>query len=97
MKKIEEKVDNKILTENLKYIFKFKIFHYYEELNKQIEKDEEKVKVEINNYLGDQSFIYFKNAYHSLVGFFGWEIFADVQSLVNVKGRTFSPSLIVTT
>ena len=67
LKKIEEKVDNKILTENLKYIFKFKIFHYYEELNKQIEKDEEKVKVEINNYLGDQSFIYFKNAYHSLV------------------------------
>ena len=56
-----------ILAENLKYIFKYKIFHYYEELNKQIEKDEEKVKVEINNYLGDQSFIYFKNAYHSLV------------------------------
>ena len=65
--KIEEKVSNKILSENLKYIFKYKIFHYYEELKKQIENEDEKIKEEINIYLGEQSFIYFKYAYHSLV------------------------------
>ena len=67
LNKIDEKVDNKILSENLKYIFKFKIFHYYEEMNKQIEKEEDKIKKEINNYLGEQSLLYFKNAYNSLV------------------------------
>ena len=65
--KIEEKVSNKILSENLNYIFKYKIFHYYEELKKQIENEDEKIKEEINIYLGEQSFIYFKYAYHSLV------------------------------
>ena len=67
LNKIDEKVDNKILSENLKYIFKFKIFHYYEEMNKQIEKEEDKIKKEINNYLGEQSLLYFKNAYNFLV------------------------------
>ena len=68
LKKIEEKDDNKILSENLKYIFKFKIFHYYEELiNKQIENSEEKIRHDINIYLGDQSLQFFKIAHNLLM------------------------------
>ena len=67
LKKIDEKVNCKILSENLKYIFKFKIYNYYEEINKQIEIEDDKIKTEINNYLGDKSLLYFKNAYDSLI------------------------------
>ena len=67
-KKIDEKVDCKILSENLKYIFKFKISQYYnEELNKEYKNQEEKIKSEINCYLGDESLMYLRNAHNSLI------------------------------
>ena len=67
-KKIDEKDDCKILSENLKYIFKFKIFQYYkEELNKIYENDEEKIKNEINTYLGEDSLVCLKNAHNSMI------------------------------
>ena len=70
LKKIDEKGDFKLLSENLKYIFKFKIFQYYnEEINKEIktENPEEKIKKEIDIYLGEQSLLYFKNAHNILI------------------------------
>ena len=58
----------KILSENLKYIFKFKISQFYnEELNKQFDEEEEKIRAEINAYLGDQSLVYFRNAHNNLI------------------------------
>ena len=68
LKKIEEKVNSKILSENLKYIFKFKIFHYYEELiNQKIENNEEKIRNDIDIYLGEQSLNYFIIAHNLLM------------------------------
>ena len=80
-KKIEEKVDCKILSENLKYIFKFKIAQYYnDELNKEIKNDEEKIKNEINCYLGDESLMYLRNAHNTLI-----EIVKSKQDIENKK------------
>ena len=43
----------KILKENLKYIFTFKIIHdYKEKLNKQFKNEEEKIREETDVYLG---------------------------------------------
>ena len=59
---------SKILLENLKYIFKFKILQYYnEELNKSFENDEKKFKEEINLFLGEEALNYFKNAHNTLI------------------------------
>ena len=67
LKKINGKI-SKILVENLKYIFKFKINQYYnEELNKSFENEEKKIKEEINLFLGEESLNYFKNAHNTLI------------------------------
>ena len=67
LEKINKNVSD-ILKENLKYIFKFKILQYYERL---IENDNNNngtnIKNEINIYLGDDSFKYFKYAYYTLM------------------------------
>ena len=68
LKKINGKKIPKILKENLKYIFKFKILQYYKEkLNKDFENDEERIREEINEYLGEESFNYFKNSHNTLI------------------------------
>ncbi len=68
LKKINGKEISKILKENLKYIFKFKILQYYnEKLNKKYENEEAKIREEINEYLGEESFNYFKNAHNTLI------------------------------
>ena len=68
LKKINGQNISKILKENLKYIFKFKILYYYKEkLNKDFKNDEEKIREEIDEYLGDDSFKYFKNAHNTLI------------------------------
>ena len=70
LKKINEK-NSKILAENLKYIFKFKIFQYYEDkLNKLFENEENKekrIREEINLYLGEKALMYFKIACNTLI------------------------------
>ena len=69
LKKINGKSIPKILKENLKYIFKSKICQYYnEELNNKKFKDEdEKIRGEIDIYLGEGSFNYFKSAHNTLI------------------------------
>ena len=68
LKKINGKEISKILKENLKYIFKFKILQYYNgELNKSFDNDEERIREEINIYLGESSLNYFKNAHNTLI------------------------------
>jgi len=58
-----------ILSENFKYIFKYKICQYYNnELDKSDKSDEEKkIKNEINIYLGEDSQLYFKNCHKTLI------------------------------
>ena len=71
LKIIDENGSSKILSENLKYIFKFKISQYYnEELNKENineENQENIIKKEIDTYLGKDSLIYFINAHNILM------------------------------
>ena len=69
LKKINEKENCIVLKENLKYIFKFKISQYYnEELSsKKFDNTDEKIREEINTYLGEQSLLYFKNAHNTLI------------------------------
>ena len=68
LKKINGKNISKILRENLKYIFKFKILQYYKEkLNTNFDNDEEKIREEIDEYLGEDSFKYFKNAHNTII------------------------------
>ena len=60
---------SEILKENLKYIFKFKILQYYERFftTNDNNNSETNIKNEINIYLGDDSFKYFKYAYYTLM------------------------------
>ena len=71
LQKINGTKMSKILVENLKYIFKFKIMQYFEKLeildeNEKVDK-ETKIKNEINLYLGENAFKYFRNAYTTLI------------------------------
>ena len=60
-----------ILKENLKYIFKFKILQYFERLENQEDNlkadNDTKIRNEIELYLGNDAFQYFKNAYATLM------------------------------
>ena len=68
LKIINGKKMSKILIENLKYIFKFKIMQYYKEkLNKTFETEDERNREEIEVYLGEDSLNYFKNAHNTLI------------------------------
>ena len=72
LNKINDKISkkNKILSENLKYIFKFYILKdfqdKFENSNNKIEQ-EEKIRNEIEIYLGEDSLKNFKNAYSTLM------------------------------
>ena len=71
LQKINGTKMSKILEENLKYIFKFKIMQYFEKLaildeNEKADK-ETKIKNEIDLYLGKEAFKYFRNAYTTLI------------------------------
>ena len=69
LNKINEKL-NGVLSENFKYIFKYKITQYY---NNEIEKlgnnldTDKKIKDEIEIYLGEDSQNYFKNCHKTLI------------------------------
>ena len=68
LKKINGKEISKILKENLKYIFKFKILQYYHgKFNNTFNNDEERIREEINIYLGENSLNYFRNAHSTLI------------------------------
>ena len=68
LKKINEKATSKILKENLKFIFKFKIFEYYnKKLDETLDNEEEKTRQEIDVYLGEESFNYFRIAHDILI------------------------------
>ena len=68
LKIINEKRLSKILKENLKYIFKFKILQYYKEkLKKTFDAEDERIREEIAVYLGEDSLNYFRNAHNTLI------------------------------
>ena len=59
---------SKFLKENLKYIFKYQIFQYYEEdlFNRKLNTDHNSNHLEIEIYLGKSSYKYFLRAYEVL-------------------------------
>lgn len=68
LKKINGKQISKILKKNLKYIFKFKILQNYNgEFDNKFNNEEERIREEINIYLGENSLNYFKNAHNTLI------------------------------
>ena len=68
LKAINGKKISKILKENLKYIFKFKILQEYKEkLNQTFDTEEGRIREEIEVYLGVDSLNYFKNAHNTLI------------------------------
>ena len=61
-----------IISENFKYIFKYKILNYYnnklkKDLNNNKSDPDEKIREEINTYLGEESQTYFKNCHIALL------------------------------
>ena len=63
LNKINEKSNVKILGENLKYLFKFKIFQFYEEEKENYGNNDEKREIE---FICEYSYEYFKKAYNIL-------------------------------
>ena len=67
LKKINGEKISKILKENLKYIFKFQILQYYNEIERTKEEESSRIREEINIFLGEKQLKFFKIAHDTLI------------------------------